>query len=285
MSTHSFTVWISRMPHARFATSIPRAAKTLASDPPPVDRVGQARPSARRGALHQRDDAGVVRHVQAIVLMVDVDLHPRLVLAPAHAHRPPRGDVQEAAAHGFRLRLELRRAEAARLAADDDAIGHDIGREAALDHPEIRGGLRVEAAEAHRRYRFRRHLDGREPLLGADPRVGGEPVDGEREPIGPGGSRDELGHAVHVQHEPAARASTGRCRSAWPPSSPDSSQIVSTTSMSPWGIPRPRTTRIASKIATMPALSSPPRTLVPSVRTTSPSTMGRIAAAGPTVSM
>ena len=137
--------------------------------------------------------------------MVDVDFHPRPVLALAHAHRPPRGDVQEATAHGIRLRLELRRAEAARLAADDDTIGNDIGGEAALDHPEIRGGLRVEAAEAHRRYRFRRHLDGREALLGADPRVGGEPVNGEREPIGPGGSRDELGHAVHVQHEPPAR--------------------------------------------------------------------------------
>src|SRR5262249_4341387 len=45
--TPSFTVWISRMPEARFATSSPRSAKTLASDPPPVPRVGQERPIAR----------------------------------------------------------------------------------------------------------------------------------------------------------------------------------------------------------------------------------------------
>ncbi len=69
------------------------------------------------------------------------------------------------------------------------------------------------------------------------------------------------------------------------PSRPYSSQMVSTTSMSPCGIDFSRSTRIASRIATTPALSSPPSTLVPSVRTTSPSTTGRIFSAGPTVSM
>ena len=42
---------------------------------------------------------------------------------------------------------------------------------------------------------------------------------------------------------------------------------------------------MASKIATMPALSSPPSTVVRSVRTMSPSTTRWIFSAGPTVSM
>ncbi len=69
------------------------------------------------------------------------------------------------------------------------------------------------------------------------------------------------------------------------PSSPFSSQIVSTSSRSPCGMRRSRSTRTASRIATTPALSSPPSTLVPSVRITSPSTTGWMASAGPTVSM
>src|SRR5207248_507167 len=50
-------------------------------------------------------------------------------------------------------------------------------------------------------------------------------------------------------------------------------------------IRRSPSSRIISKMETMPDLSSPPRTLVPSVRITSPSTMGRTWSAGGTVSM
>src|SRR5207245_1364718 len=42
-STHSLTVWMARMPQPRLATSSPRPAKTLASQPPPVARVRNVR--------------------------------------------------------------------------------------------------------------------------------------------------------------------------------------------------------------------------------------------------
>src|SRR5687768_11011585 len=80
----------------------------------------------------------------------------------------------------------------------------------------------------------------------------------------------------------ARRRPTSKCLA---PTSPSSSQIVSSTSMGPCGIRHSRNRRTASRMATMPDLSSPPSIVVPSERMMSPSTTGRMFSPGTTVSM
>ena len=46
-SSHSWTVWMSRMPLARLATWRPRLFNTLASQPPPLATVSTANPRLR----------------------------------------------------------------------------------------------------------------------------------------------------------------------------------------------------------------------------------------------
>src|SRR5438874_613251 len=77
-----------------------------------------------------------------------------------------------------------------------------------------------------------------------------------------------------------------RPRSRWrAPRSPTSSQTVNTTSSGGWPRRRSRHTRTHSQTIATPDLSSPPSTVVPSLRITSSSTTGRTPAPGSTVSM
>ena len=62
-----------------------------------------------------------------------------------------------------------------------------------------------------------------------------EPRHGEGEPVGHGGPRDELAHAVHVEDEAALRPEPARVE-VLGSRSPVSSQMLRITSMSPWGI-------------------------------------------------
>ena len=55
--------------------------------------------------------------------------------------------------------------------------------------------------------------------------------------------------------------------------------------MGPWGSASSRTASITSRMMAMPLLSSPPSTVVPSLRMTSPSTTGTTPSPGATVSM
>ena len=69
------------------------------------------------------------------------------------------------------------------------------------------------------------------------------------------------------------------------PKRPTSSQMVKITSMSPWRTPSSARASITSRMIAMPLLSSPPRTVRPSLRMMSPSTTGTTPSPGATVSM
>src|SRR5207253_389981 len=85
-STHSFTVWISRIPHARFAISRPRPPKTLASEPPPVARVAKGFPrlaAARVMSLTIGASSSRPRRIAAIASEATL-----MALIPCSGHTP-----------------------------------------------------------------------------------------------------------------------------------------------------------------------------------------------------
>src|SRR5438477_467634 len=81
------------------------------------------------------------------------------------------------------------------------------------------------------------------------------------------------------------RARTRERSRCFAPRRPTSSQMVNTTSSGGWRRARSRHTRTHSQTRATPDLSSPPRTVVPSVRMTSSSTIGLTPSPGATVSM
>src|SRR5882724_667713 len=102
-----------------------------------------------------------------------------------------------------------------------------------------------------------------------------------------------LAPGARVKARPTASLSKTRPRRArtrersrcFAPRRPTSSQMVNTTSSGGWRRPRSRHTRTHSQTRATPDLSSPPRTVVPSVRMTSSSTIGLTPSPGATVSM
>src|SRR3989442_9599587 len=152
---------------------------------------------------HQATDRGVVAEVEPLVAAG----HPRLdasrVPAPLDGDLVAGRRVVEAALHVLGLRVELGEVPAPRLAPYRDPVGHDVGRQPALDHPEVRRRLVVDAAEPHPRDGLGRHLDGADALLGADAGVGLEAVHHEAHVIGGRRARDQLVDAVAVEDEPA----------------------------------------------------------------------------------
>src|SRR5438552_2964685 len=102
-----------------------------------------------------------------------------------------------------------------------------------------------------------------------------------------------LAPGARVKARPTASLSKTRPRRArtrdrsrcFAPRRPTSSQMVNTTSSGGWRSARSRHTRTHSQTSATPDLSSPPRTVVPSVRMTSSSTIGLTPSPGATVSM
>ena len=179
---------MSRIPQARLATSIPRVVNTFASEPPPVDRVGQTRPSARAAVRDQPDDGRVVGNAQPFVLPLHLRLDPRPVLPPLERDGMASRRLLEARAHVLGLGGELGLGQAAGLAANGHLARHDIGGEPAVHDAQVGGGLGVHAAQPHPRDGLARHLDGADAALGTDPRVRLEPVDREGQAVGGGGA-------------------------------------------------------------------------------------------------
>ena len=162
-------------------------------------------PKVRRRLHHQPDDRRVVAELERLVATVDARLDPSRMLASFDGHAVAGGRLVEAAAHVLALGVELGEVAAPRLALHHHAVRHDVGREPSLDHAEVGRGLLVEAAQAHGRDGLAGDLDRADALLRADAGVGLEAVDDEAHVIGRRRARDQLVHAVAVEHQPAPR--------------------------------------------------------------------------------
>jgi len=156
----------------------------------------------RRGALCQPDDRRVDGEVEPVVVALDAGLRARRVQALADPRAMAARGLLEAAPHVVGLRLELLEAQAPRLAAQADAVRHDVDRQAALDHAEVGRRLGVDPPEPHRGDRLAGDLDRADPLLRTHARVGLEAVDREDHLVRGRRPHDELAGAVHVEDEP-----------------------------------------------------------------------------------
>src|SRR5436853_341418 len=128
------------------------------------------------------------------------------ILQQSRPRGPPGSPAQGRPAAGGTPgpRPVLLHAQASRLPLHDHPRRHDVRGEAALDHPEIRGGLGIQPTELHARDGLAGDLDGRQAPLRADAGVRLEARHGKSEPVGRGSPRDELADAIHVEHEAPA---------------------------------------------------------------------------------
>ena len=98
---------------------------------------------------------------------------------------------------------------AARLALEDDLIGHDVDRHAAFDHADIGRGLVVDAAEVHLRDALGGDFDRVDAFFRADPGMGFQAVDAKLHAVGGRRSGEQEADRVAVEHQAGARAQTG----------------------------------------------------------------------------
>ena len=106
----------------------------------------------------------------------------------------------------FGLAFEFVRVMAARLAFEDDLIGHDIDRHAAFDDADVRRGLVIDAAKLHLRDALGGDFDRVDAFLGADPGMGFQAVDAKLHAVGRRRSGEQEADRVAVEHQAGARA-------------------------------------------------------------------------------
>ena len=228
---------------------------------PRCARVVKDRPSAPAAPATRRTIAASSRDVEPLVLPLDLDLHARLVLPVAPGGPVAGRRLLEAAPHVLGLGLELLDA---RGSASRRAPSRAAGTMLVASPPWMTPRFAVVSAST--RPSFMPAMASRGDLDRADiPRSGQMPAWASR-PCTVKDRRLAAGARVISSQTPSTSSTSPRFARSRPvskclaPSSPYSSQMLSTTSMSPCGMLRSRRTRMASKIATMPALSSPPST-------------------------
>jgi uncharacterized membrane protein YbhN (UPF0104 family) len=212
-------------------------------------------PDGRRGGAEQPHDRRVVGDVHGLIGGLEEELDGR--------PRGPSG-VLESAAHVGELGLELREVVAAGFAAHPDLLRDDVDGAAARDRADVRGRLVVDPAERHAGDRGGRDLDRAHALLGRHAGVRRATRDRDFEVGRPGRAREDEAGGVAVEHEPARGADAPEVEV---PGAEESDFLAD------------REDDLDRRV------SSPPRTVVPSLRMTSPSTIGVTPTPGSTVSM
>ena len=123
------------------------------------------------------------------------------IFRPSTRQGPARRCFLETTPHVVGLARQLAFVVTARLGAQRDRLRDDVGRDAALDDADVGGGLRVDAAETHRRDAFGGDLDRADAALRRHAGVRLEAVHHELHVIRRGRARHQEAGRVAVEDE------------------------------------------------------------------------------------